>query len=184
MTAPNPAACSEATNPNYTIGTFVLRVREEGAASDFSVGNISGGNFDFNPNTVEHRRGVDNSLDALFKIGSDYTINFTGDEITAQNLGMLLNETIVDIGGGCEVPLTGDRCVKEYGVELTHDFPCQTKSLTIVFWRAVILGQFALNFDATAPAAFTGAVRALDCTSAHPAKPYGRIFFSEACPVS
>jgi hypothetical protein len=184
MSAPNPGLCTEATNPNYTIGTFRLRVREEGAVSDFDVGNITTGNFEYTPNVVEHRRGIDNSLDALFRIGTDYTINFTGDEVTAENLAMLLNETMVNVAGGCQIPLTGSRCVKEFGVELTHDFPCQERSLVVTFWRAAILAAFTLNFEAGGNAAFTGAIRALDCSSVHPGAPYGTLFDTRPCPAS
>ena len=184
MAAPSPDLCTETTNPNYTIGTFALRVRESGAAQDFSVGNITTGSFQFTPNILEHRRGVDNELDALFRIGSDYIINATADEITARNMAMVLNESYVTVGGGCEIPLQGERCVRTYGVELVHDFPCEAKTLTIFFWRAQILADTPFNFDTGANASFPIVIRALACDTAHPTQRFGKLVFNEPCPVS
>lgn len=183
ITTPDPALCTEATNPNYTIGTFRLYVRPEGG-DEIEIGNIQTGSFEFAVNTVEHRRGTDNSLDAIFAIGKDYIINFTADEITSGNLSVLLNEDYVTVSGGCQVPFTGDRCVREYGVRLVHQFPCAEKTLTIIFWRAIILSPFTLSFDAGANANFGGIVRAMNCESAHPSNPYGYAFITEACPTS
>lgn len=179
---PDPALCTEAVNSNYTFGTFDLYIQPEGG-TEFLVGNISAGSFAFTPQLVEHRAGKTNSLDALFAIGKDYTINFTGDEITARNLAALLNEDAVTVAGTCEIPLTGERCTREYGARLVHEFPCQDKSVEITFWRAVILADFSLEFG-TEFASFTGAIRSLICETAHPMQPYGKIVFSEVCPVS
>ena len=118
---PDPANCTEALNRNYTIGTFQLFIRPEGG-SEIDVGNIQSGGFEFTPTIVEHRRGIDNNLDANFKIGSDFFINFTGDEITSQILSVLLNEDLVQVAGNCQIPLTGSKCVRDYGVRLEHEF--------------------------------------------------------------
>jgi hypothetical protein len=179
----DPALCLESANPNYTIGTFELFVTLEGGTV-IAIGNIATGNFTFTPNIVEHRRGIDNSLDAIFAIGKDYTINVTADEVTARNLSIFLNEDFVNVAAGCKVPFTGSRCTREYGIELVHDFPCQTKTLTIVFYRAVILGEFALEFTADGFATFTGAVRSLDCSSLHPSDPFGFGLITGLCPTS
>lgn len=179
---PDPALCTETTNDNYTLGTFDLFLQPEGGA-EFLVGNISAGSFDFEPTIVEHRRGKDNSLDFIVASGKDYTISFTGDEITAKNLAALLNETAVTVDGECKVPLIGERCTVEYGARLVHEFPCQDKTLEITFWRAIILAPFSLEFG-TEFASFTGTVRALSCESAHPAEPFGKIEISEPCPTS
>lgn len=187
-TTPNPAECTEAVNENYTIGTFELFIRPAGG-SEVDIGNIQTGGFQVTPNIVEHRRGIDNSLDAIFKIGTDYLINFTADEITIANLGVMLNETLVSTAAGCKAPLTGSRCVEEYGVRLEHVFAGECpgdvlKVLSIIFWRAVILSDFTLNFDATTNAAFDSVIRALTCESAHPAEPYGYVEITEPCPPS
>ncbi len=179
----DPALCTESANPNYTIATFALYVTPSGEA-EFNVGNIQTGGFQHTPNVFEHRRGIDNSLDMILRIGVDYMINFTADEITTANLAMMLNETPVPTAGGCRIPLTGDRCVTEYGARLVHVFPCATKTLTIDIWRAVILGDFTLTFDPADVASFPGVIRALYCGSIHPSEPYGRIEIDEACPWS
>jgi len=180
---PDPILCTETVNPNYTIGTFTLFLQPSGGV-ERSVGNIQTGSFQFTPQLFEHRRGIDNSLDDILNIGSDYIINATGDEITADNLGAFLNETPANAVDGCRIPLTGSRCVRYYGARLVHFFPCQTKSVEIILWRTIILADTTLNFDATANAAFPLLIRALSCASIHPAEPYGRITFSEACPAS
>lgn len=180
---PNPALCTEAVNENYTIGTFYLYLQAENGI-EFSVGNIQTGSFTFRPNIVEHRRGVDNSLDALFKVGSDYLINFTGDEITSRNIGTLLNEDPVNEAGGCKVPLTGSLCVRDYGARLLHTFPCSGKTLEVTFWRAAILAEFTLNFEQANVASFAGEIRALACSSIHPTEPYGKLVLLETCPAS
>jgi hypothetical protein len=180
---PDPILCTETVNPNYTIGTFQLFVQPEGG-SERDMGNIQTGSFQFTPNVVEHREGITNSLDALFKIGSDYIINATGDEVTADNFQILLNEDAVIEAGGCKIPLSGDRCVKTYGVRLVHAFPCQDKTLTITFWRAAILADVTFNFDPTANASFPFAIRSLSCASQHPTEPFGKIFITEPCPSS
>lgn len=179
---PDPALCTESINENYTLGTFDLFLQAEGG-TEFLVGNISAGSFDFTPTLVEHRTGKTNSLDAIFSSGKDYTIAFTGDELTARNLAALLNEDFFTVAEGCEIPLTGERCTRQYGVRLVHEFPCQDKSLEITFWRAALLADFSLNFG-TEFASFTGSARALSCESAHPTQPYGKILISEPCPAS
>jgi len=184
MPAQNPQQCSEVLDPNQTIGTFALSVRQAGAASAFDVGNITTGGFQVTPQIVESRSGVDGSLLTLFRTGTDYTINFTANTITAQNIAMFLNEDFDSVAGGCEVPLTGSRCVTEYGVLLSHDFPCASKTLNIEFWRAAILIDTTLAFDPGTPTNFPGVFRALSCASAHPTRPFGRVFLSEPCPVS
>jgi hypothetical protein len=179
----DPVLCTEAANPNYTLGTFELLITPEGGV-EFSLGNIASGNFTFTPNVIEHRRGIDNSRDAIFALGKDYTINITADEITARNLSVFLNEDLVTVAEGCKVPLVGERCTREYGVRLIHDFPCQDKTLTVVMWRAVILGEFVMEFSTDGFASFTGAVQALSCESFHPTEPYGYFLISEPCPSS
>lgn len=179
---PNPALCTETINPNYTFGTFDLYLQPANG-DEFLVGNISSGNFNPATTILEHRLGKTNSLDAIFKQGQDYIINFTGDEITSQNLAALLNETQTTVAGGCEIPLVGERCIITYGARLVHNFPCQSKFMEITFWRAGILGDFELGFSEDF-ASFTGSLRALSCASAHPTQPYGKIFFSAPCDFS
>lgn len=179
----DPLLCVEESNANYTAGTFELLITPEGGV-EFSLGNIASGNFTFTPNILEHRRGIDNSLDKRIALGKDYFINITADEITARNFAVFLNEDFFTVAEGCKVPLTGDRCVREYGVRLIHDFPCLDKTLTIVMWRASILGEFVTEFSGDGWASFTGSVQALSCASAHPTEPYGYILVSEACPAS
>lgn len=181
---PDPALCTEEVNPNYTIGTFDLYVLPEGGVTETLIGNITTGGFQFTPTIVEHRRGKDNSLDALFRIGSDYIINFTADEITIANLAIMLNEDTVSVAGGCQIPFTGGRCLPSYYVRLEHDFPCQDKSLNVVFWRAQILNDFTLGFDPGTPSSFPGVIRSLSCESIHAANPFGYLFISEDCPPS
>ncbi|MDX1388212.1 MAG: hypothetical protein R3344_03430 [Acidobacteriota bacterium] len=182
--APNPALCTETVNPNYTAGTFQLFLREEGASAEFDVGNIDTGGFQFTPTVLEHRKGTNNSLDSIIRTGSDYTINFTAHEITARNLAAMLNESFVEVAGECQVKLTGSRCVPTYGVRLLHDFPCEDKSMEIIFWRAAILVDFTLAFTRDSWAELPGAIRALDCSSQHATEPYGRVTFTEPCPAS
>jgi hypothetical protein len=184
MPALDPNQCTEVLDPNQTIGTFSLSVRQAGAASAFDVGNITTGGFQITPTVIDSRSGIDGSLLSIFRTGTDYTINFTANYITIRNLAMILNEDFGTVAGGCEIPLTGDRCVKEYGVLLSHDFPCQGKSLNIEFWRAAILVDTTVAFDLGAPNNFPGVFRALNCASAHPTRPFGRVFVSEACPIS
>ncbi len=180
---PDPLLCTESLNPNYTIGTFQLFAQSEGG-SEFNMGNIQTGSFQFTPNIVEHRRGIDNSLDALFKIGSDYIINATGDELTAQNIATLLNEDTITVAGGCKIPLQGDRCLRTYGIRLFHQFPCADKTLEVIFWRAAILADVTFNFDSGANASFPFQIRALSCESIHPAEAFGTIVVTEPCPPS
>lgn len=180
----NPATCTEEASPNYTIGTFDLYVQPSGATSETLVGNIQTGGFQFTPTIVEHRRGKDNSLDALFKIGSDYIINGTLDELNPFNLAMILNEDYVTVGGGCRINLTGGRCVKTYYARLEHTFPCKTKALSVVFWRAQILADTTVTFDPATPSNFPVVVKSLSCESQHPTNPFGYLFISEACPLS
>lgn len=179
---PNPALCTETINPNYTFGTFDLYL-QPADGTEFLVGNISTGAFAFSPTLLEHRLGKTNSLDAIFANGKDYTINFTGDEITSQNLAAILNETQVTVAGGCEIPLVGERCIITYGARLVHNFPCQSKFMEITFWRAAILADSELGFSEDF-ASFTGSLRSLSCASAHPTQPYGKIFFSAPCDFS
>jgi hypothetical protein len=180
---PDPALCTETANPNYTFGTGEIFLTPAGEL-EFSLGNVISVAFVFTPNLLEHRRGIDNSLDAIYAIGKDYTFNFTADEITSQNLGVLLNEDLVDFEGGCQVPFTGDRCTRNYGVRFVHEFPCEDKTVTIVFWRAVILAELTLEFTQTGFAQFGSSIRALNCSSAHPTQPYGYLEVSGACPAS
>lgn len=185
---PDPGLCTESINENYTIGTFHLYARPAGGL-EIDIGNIQTGSFQVTPNILEHRRGIDNSLDAIFRIGTDYIINFTGDEISIANLGLLLNEDLVATAAGCKAPFTGSRCVKEYGIRLTHDFagecPGDTlKTLTIIMWRAVILSDSTFNFDPGANTNFDSIIRALSCASVHPAEPYGYAEITEPCPAS
>ena len=180
---PDPALCTEAVNPNYTAGTFTLYVTPEGEAEQ-NIGNINTGGFQFTPNMLEHRRGIDNSLDFIMLLGKDFFINFTADEITIGNMAIALNETPVPTASGCKIPLTGDRCVKEYGARLVHNYPCQEKTMTITIWRAAILSDWTLAFDAGAFASYANQIRALYCGSAHPTEPYGKMEIDEPCPWS
>lgn len=184
MAAPDPALCTETVDPNATLGTFTLRAREFGSATDFDIGNITVGGVQVTPTVVERRSGLDNSLLDLFKTGTDYFVNFTTDTITIRTLAMIFNEDLITVAGGCEFGLVGGRCVKTYGIELTHDFPCEEKTLTVEMWRAAVVVDATVAFDPTTPANFSGQFRALSCASAHPTQPFGRVFISEPCPVS
>jgi hypothetical protein len=179
----DPLLCTETANPNYTIGSFELFATPAGGV-EFSLGNIDSGDFTFTPNVLEHRKGTTNSLDAIFAIGKDYTINITADEVTARNLGFFLNEDPVTVAEGCLVPLTGSRCTITYGVRLFHEFPCEDKTFEIFIPRASVLGEFTLSFSREGFASFTGVIRALDCSSHHPTRPFGWIVISEPCPTS
>lgn len=180
---PDPALCSETANPNYTFGTGELFIQPTGGI-EFSLGNIENVQFVYTPNLLEHRRGIDNSLDAIFAVGKDYTLNFQADEITSRNLGVLLNEDTVQAGGDCEVPFTGDRCTRTYGVRFVHEMPCEEKTVAITFWRAVILAELTLEFTREGFATFGTSIRSLFCGSAHPTNPYGKLAISETCPAS
>jgi hypothetical protein len=180
---PNPALCTEAIDQALTFGTFQLFIQTAGGAEQ-EVGNIAAGSFQYTPNILEHRRGIDNSLDAIFAIGRDYIINFTTDRTTAFVLSRLLNETPVNVAAGCKIPLTGSRCTTSYGARLLHYFPCGTQSLEITFWRAVILSEFTQEFQRETFAEVQGTIKALSCASAHPNEPYGQIIFSGTCPAS
>lgn len=182
--APDPALCTETVSPDATIGTFDLRIRESGSATDFLLGNITVGGIQVVPNVVERRSGKDNSLLDLLRIGTDYFINFTCDAITIRNLALIFNESLTSVAGGCEFPLKGDKCVRTYGVLLTHDFPCDGDTLQVEMWRAAFLQDTTVNFDATTNANFAGQFRALKCESNHPTQPFGRVFVSSACPIS
>jgi hypothetical protein len=179
---PDPALCTEALNENYSVNTFDLYLTPPGEA-EFLVGNISTGDFTFTPAILEHRLGKTGSLDAIIATSKDYTINFTGDELTSRNYAVLLNEDQVSVEGGCEIPFTGERCVRFYGVRLVHEFPCATKYMEITFWRAAILNEFTTTFGAEW-LTFNGSARALSCESAHPTQPYGKWFFQQVCPTS
>lgn len=179
----DPALCTEALDESLTLGTFRLFIQAEGG-SEQEVGNIETGSFQYTPNIFEHRRGLDNSLDAQIALGRDYTINFTTDAITVRNLAVLLNEPTVNDVDGCQIPLRGSRCVEQYGVRLLHFYPCGEKTLEIEFWRAAILSEFTLNFERENPATIQGIIKALNCESAHPTEPYGRITITESCPDS
>jgi hypothetical protein len=176
---PDPALCTESANENYFFGTFSLFLQPSGGA-EFDVGNIDAGGFLHTPNILEHRRGTDNSLDAVFVLGRDYTINFTADEITSINLATLLNEIQANIAGGCKIPLTGGRCVTTYGARLLAAFPCGTKTIEITFWRAFVLGEFELAFTREGFAQLPGTIRSAACDTSHPAEPYGQIIISGA----
>jgi len=179
----DPATCTEEVSPSYTIGTFRLFVQKEGATGETEIGDIQTGGFQFTPTVVEHRRGIDNSLDWLLKNGSDYIINATGDELTVFNVQTLLNEDTVPVSGGCRIPFTGGRCVPSYYVRLEHDFPCLAKSINVVFWRAQILADTTITFDRTTPSSFPIVIRSLHCGT-HPSNPFGYWFQSESCPPS
>jgi hypothetical protein len=181
---PNPALCTESIDQALTLGTFRLFIQAAGGTEQ-EVGNIETGSFQYTPNILEHRRGIDNSLDALFALGRDYIINFTTDAITAQNLAALLNEDPVNTIDGCKIPLTGNRCVRAYGARLLHLFPCESEgTLEVIFWRAAILSEFTLNFEREAVATVQGVIKALNCASAHPTEPYGTVTLFGTCPAS
>lgn len=179
----DPSLCTEALDETLTLGTFRLFIQAAGGTEQ-EVGNIETGSFEYTPNIFEHRRGLDNSLDAQIALGRDYIINFTTDSITTRNLAVLLNEQTVNSVEGCEIPLTGSRCVIQYGVRLLHFFPCGDKTLEIEFWRASILAPFTLNFERENPATLQGIIKSLNCESTHPTEPYGRITITETCPAS
>lgn len=180
---PNPALCTESLDPAFTIGTFDLYVQPANASEQL-IGNIDTGGFQFTPNTLEHRDGKTNSLDALFVLGKDYFINFTTDTINAYNLATLLNEDTINVAEGCKIPFTGSRCVRSYGARLLHFFPCGTRTLEIVFHRAAILSEFTLNFERETPATMAGIIRSLKCESANPNDPFGYAILSGTCPAS
>jgi hypothetical protein len=180
---PNPAACTEAIDQALTLGTFRLYVQSENGVEQ-EVGNIVTGGFQHTPNVIQHRRGIDNSIDAQFVTGRDYIVNFTTDRISAFVMKTLLNEDAVNVDGGCEIPLQGSRCVREYGMRLLHFFPCGDEYAEITFWRASILGDFTLNFEREEFATVQGTITALACESAHPNQIYGKVFFNDACPAS
>lgn len=179
----DPALCTEEANSNYTAGTFTLYVTPEGEAEQ-NIGNINSGGFQFTPNILDHRRGIDNSLDFRMLLGVDYMINFTADEITVGNLAIALNETPVPTASGCKIPLTGNRCVREYGARLVHNWPCAEKTMTIYIWRASILADWTLSFESGNFASYANTITALYCGSQHPTEPYGRVEIDEPCPWS
>lgn len=179
----DPALCTEALDESLTLGTFRLFLTKPGG-SEHEVGNIETGSFEYTPNIFEHRRGLDNSLDAQIALGRDYIINFETDSITIANIADLLNEDTVNDVDGCQIPLTGSRCVINYGVRLLHFFPCGDKTLEIEFWRASILAPFTLTFERENPATLQGIIKSLNCESIHPTEPYGRITITETCPAS
>ncbi len=179
----DPLLCTESVDETLTLGTFRLFITRPGG-SEQEIGNIETGGFQYTPNIFEHRRGLDNSLDAQIALGRDYAINFTTDSISTYNLSVLLNEETVNGVDECIIPLTGSRCVINYGVRLLHFFPCGDKTLEIEFWRASILSEFEMNFERENPATIQGVIKSLNCESQHPTEPYGRITITEACPSS
>lgn len=179
---PDPADCTTAVDPGYTAGTFDLFMTPEGG-DEFDVGTISTGAFNQEIELLEHRRGKDNALDFIIKLSTDYIVDFTADQLTARNIGMLLNEDPVTVGADCEIPLRADRCVKHYGMRLVHDFPCADRSLEIWFWLAMIAEPFTVPFEPGAWSTLPGRIRSLFCPE-HPTQPFGKLVFSGVCPVS
>lgn len=180
---PDPAVCTDLVNPNYTINTFRLYLTPVGGP-EIDMGNVQTGNFQVTHQTLEHRAGIDNSLDSVLRVGTDYYINATLDEITPDLLSVITNEDFVAVAEGCKIPLTGSNCAKIWGVRFNHAFPCSTKNLNIYFWAANVLGDFPVNFDAGAVAAVPLVIRALKCDIAHPAEPYGYMVMTQPCPRS
>jgi len=171
---PDPALCTETLDLTIKTGTFRLFLQEAGLP-EFEVGDIQEGDFTFTPQTIEHRRGLDNSIDGIFSIGKDYTINFTTNSLTTKNLAVLLNEPTVNIAEGCKIPLSGGTCVDQFGARMLIPFQCNDRLYEITFWRAQILSEFTMTFSREDFAAITGSIRALDCSSAHPNEPFGQI---------
>lgn len=178
---PNPALCTESLEVNIKTGTFRLFLQEENGV-EFEVGDIQEGDFTFTPQTIEHRRGLDNSLDGIFSIGKDYIINFTTHSLTTKNIAVLLNEPTVNTVDGCKVPFTGGTCVLTYGARMLIPFQCNDKLIEITMWRAQILSEFTMSFTREDFASVTGSIKALDCSSVHPNEPFGQwVELNAAC---
>jgi hypothetical protein len=171
---PDPGLCSQELDPTLLANTFRLYLQKAGGV-EFEVGNIESGDFVFTPELLEHRDGLTNSLDQILGVGFDYTINFTTDSITSLNLSTLLNEDVVNTVEGCKTPLTGNPCVRYYGVRLLKPSPCLTTIYEITFWRAQILAEFTWNFARGEFSTIQGTIRAIKCEAAHPSEPYGQI---------
>lgn len=153
--------------PTGETGYWIPNVTTGAGWPEWWVGNIQVGSFSYVPTILEHRRGVDNSLDGVFTMGKDYTVTFTADELTGFNLAMVLSENTVLVGDGqgsnIYIPLRGAKTFNEYGVKLIHVFPDNETKLIVEFWRAAIMQEFTLDFSRDSFAAFQGTIRALYC---------------------
>jgi hypothetical protein len=174
--------CTEAVNDNYVVRTGDLYVCGPDLVTR-SLGNIKLLSFINTNNNIEHRSGKTGAIDAVIPLSEEFSLGVTIDEITAQNMAYLLGQDLVSTVDGCMIPFVRRQCAREYNVEFVHTRPCNVHTITIRFWRALIISDVNLPFGETI-AEVQATIRALDCTSLHPASPYGEMVFSEACPAS
>ena len=179
--------CCNPANENYTLHTFDLYICIPdsgvcGAGGWYLVGDVQTGSFAPEQEILDHYNGKSGALDARVKVRGHWNITAECDEITAQNLSILLGAPMINVSGGCRIPLYGGGILQGYGVRLVHTFPNGTKTLTIRFWASNIVGDWTLDFSAEW-ASYTMTISSIECPD-KPDYPYGYVEFNEACPPS
>lgn len=174
--------CDEVVPPDYVINTGDLYICGPDAITR-DLGNVQVLDFSFRPNTVEHRKGKDGSLDAIMPLSEDFMLVATVDQIAPALMAYLLGVDMVNVAEGCEIPFKSLECDRKYAVQFVHAFRCADRTLTIDMWAALIISEFTMQFGQTI-ANVPMNIRATKCESVYPDKPYGRMLFSQTCPAS
>ena len=162
---------------NYMIGKGVLSIAKfsggtPGAYAD--VGNCPKFEYEPTEQTIEHfcsRSGL-KEQDQETVIQSGYTVNFTLDEISVENLRMFLKGTLI----GVRTIYMNQNVNQQYALRFTAANPVGPK-VHYNFWKCKLTpnGAFSLIGDEYTSMSFTG--KGLSDTTNHSASPFATATF-------
>lgn len=157
---------------NYMIGKGILSIAKwtgGSVGSYVDVGNCPKFEFEMTEQTVEHfssRAGL-KTQDQETVIESGYTVNFTLDEVSVENLRMFLKATL----SGSRILYGNQNVNQQYAIKFTADNPVGP-NCNYEFWKMKLTpsGAFSLISDEYTSMSFSG--KGLSDVAGHATSPF------------
>lgn len=157
---------------NYMIGKGILSIAKwtGGVAGSYEdIGNCSKFEFEMTEQTIEHysqRTGL-KTQDQETVIQTGYTVNFTLDEISVENMRMFLKGTL----SGTRIIYANQNVNQQYALKFVADNPVGP-NYNFEFWKVKLTpnGAFSLISDEYTTMSFTG--KGLTDTAGHATSPF------------
>lgn len=157
---------------NYMIGKGVVSIAKwvnDAAGAYVDVGNCPKFEYEMTEQTIEHmssRHGMkEQDQETVIQVG--YTLNFTLDEISVENLRMFLKATL----SGTNVLQANQNVNQQYAVKFVADNPVGP-TVNYEFWKCKLTpnGAFSLISDEYTSMSFSG--KGLSDKAGHASSPF------------
>jgi hypothetical protein len=158
--------------PDYTVGTFVCTLLEEGESQSIELGNVALANIrDPGENFKSFEDDATDDTRYYVSFRNEIIVRVAIDEINPRTANVAFNTTPSAIAQGYQLILESLSRRRVYQVTLEHDVSCRDATIKLVLHRASIGSPVELPFSADGLASMELEFHAMYCPNE--SEPFG-----------